>query len=214
MYIPAPFAADAETIGAILAHPGAADLVTVTPAGPLASVVPFVLDPARGPHGALLGHLARGNDQWRTGRDGPALVIVGGPDAYVSPSWYAAKAEHGRVVPTWDYVRVHVHGRLLVHDDPVWLADVLRRLIDTHEAAQAEPWSLDDAPRDYLAGMLRAVVGVEVLIDRVEAAVKLSQNRPPGDVDAVLAGLRARGEHATADAVARHRRRAAPTAGG
>ncbi len=211
MYVPAPFAADARTIAEILAHPGAADLVTVTATGPTASVVPFVLDPDRGPRGALLGHLARGNDQWRTGRDGPALVIVGGPDAYISPSWYAAKAEHGRVVPTWDYLRVHVHGRLRVHDDPAWLADVLRRLTDTHEAAHAEPWSVDDAPPDYLATMLRAVVGIEVLIERVEAAVKLSQNRPPADVDGVLAGLRARGEHATADAVAHHRPPTPPT---
>ncbi|WP_235486717.1 FMN-binding negative transcriptional regulator, partial [Frankia sp. AvcI1] len=133
------------------------------------------------------------------------------PDAYISPSWYAAKAEHGRVVPTWDYIRVHVHGRLRVHDDPTWLADVLRRLTDTHEAAHAEPWSVDDAPPDYLAGMLRAVVGVEVVIDRVEAAVKLSQNRPPADVEGILAGLRARGEHATADAVAHHRPPTPPT---
>ncbi|KJE25209.1 negative transcriptional regulator, PaiB family [Frankia torreyi] len=211
MYVPAPFAANAQAIAEILAHPGAADLVTVTATGPTASVVPFVLDPDRGPRGALLGHLARGNDQWRTGRDGPALVIVGGPDAYISPSWYAAKAEHGRVVPTWDYLRVHVHGRLRVHDDPAWLADVLRCLTDTHEAAHAEPWSVDDAPPDYLATMLRAVVGIEVLIERVEAAVKLSQNRPPADVDGVLAGLRARGEHATADAVAHHRPPIPPT---
>ena len=124
-----------------------------------------------------------------------------GPDAYVSPSWYAAKAEHGRVVPTWNYVTAHVYGELVVHDDPVWVEQLVRRLTAKHEAAQAHPWSVDDAPPAYIAGQLKAIVGVEVRITRIEAKLKLSQNRPPNDIPGVIDGLRERGEEATAEAV-------------
>ncbi|OMQ14134.1 transcriptional regulator, partial [Modestobacter sp. VKM Ac-2676] len=126
------------------------------------------------------------------------LVIVRGPDAYVSPSWYATKAEHGRVVPTWDYVVVHVHGALVVHEDPAWLAAHVAALTDVHEGDRAEPWAVDDAPARFVAGQLRAIVGVEVRIARIEANWKLSQNRSAADVDGVVAGLRADGAAATA----------------
>jgi transcriptional regulator len=98
-----------------------------------------VYDPDVGEHGALLGHLARNNDQWRCQVLGEAMVIVCGPDAYVSPSWYASKKQHGRVVPTWNYLTAHVYGRLVVHDDPGWVDDVVRRLTDKHEAAEPQP---------------------------------------------------------------------------
>ena len=110
MYVPAHFAADEAAVHELLARHGAADLVTVTPEGLLATPLPFVYDPGAGERGALLGHLARNNGQWKAPVQGEALVIVRGPDAYVSPSWYAAKAEHGRVVPTWNYVTAHVSG--------------------------------------------------------------------------------------------------------
>jgi len=201
VYVPAHFAADDAAVHELLTHHGAADLVTATPVGLLATLLPFVYDPAVGERGALLGHLARNNEQWRPPVLGQALVIVRGPDAYVSPGWYAAKAEHGRVVPTWNYVTAHVHGQLVVHDDPAWVEALVRRLTGRHEAQSARPWSVDDAPAAFIAGQLRAIVGVELVISRVEAKAKLSQNRPAADVDGVIAGLQERGDHASARAV-------------
>jgi transcriptional regulator len=207
VYVPAHFAADDATVRDLLDRHGAADLVTVTGAGPVATLLPFVHDPDDGPHGALLGHVARNNEQWRLPAEGESLVIVRGPDAYVSPGWYASKAEHGRVVPTWNYVTAHVYGRVTWHDDPVFVEDVVRRLTAKHEGALHEggsasaPWTVDDAPRPFVEGQLRAVVGVRVAITRVEAKVKLSQNRPVADVDGVVAGLAARGDQPSADAV-------------
>jgi transcriptional regulator len=203
MYVPAHFAADDEAVHQLLTHHGAADLVTATPDGLVATFLPFLYDRAAG---ALLGHLARNNDQWRRPVLGEAMVIVRGPDSYISPSWYPSKSEHGRVVPTWNYLTAHVYGRLTVHDDPVWLDELVRRLTDKHEADRADRWSVDDAPPAFVAGQLRAIVGVQVTITRIEAKLKLSQNRPPADVDGVIAGLRAAGDEQGADAVRTHRR--------
>ena len=207
MYIPAHFAADAGAVDELLARHGAADLITLTDDGLLATMLPFVYEPTAGEHGTLYGHVARNNGQWRKTALGESLAIVRGPDAYVSPSWYAAKAEHGRVVPTWNYVTAHVYGRLLVHDDPAWVEDVVRRLTGKHEAArlaspgQAKPWSVDDAPRAFVEGQLRAIVGLELQITRIEAKAKLSQNRPVGDIAGIVGGLSARGEDRNAAAV-------------
>ncbi len=170
-------------------------------------MLPFAYEPAAGEQGALYGHVARNNDQWRKPALGESLAIVRGPDAYVSPSWYATKAEHGRVVPTWNYVTAHVYGQLVVHDDPPWVEDVVRRLTAKHEAArlaspgQSPAWSVDDAPRSFIEGQLRAIVGLELQITRIEAKAKLSQNRPVGDVAGVVAGLTARGDDRNAAAV-------------
>lgn len=207
MYVPAHFAVGDAELRELLTAQGAADLVTATPQGLLATLLPFVYDPGVGEHGALLGHLARNNDQWRREVRGEAMVIVRGPDAYVSPSWYASKTEHGRVVPTWNYVTVHVYGRLVVHDDPAWVDALVRRLTDKHEAAEPQPWTVEDAPPGFVAGQLRAIVGVEVMISRVEAKAKLSQNRPAADVDGVISGLQARGDSALAAAVRAARER-------
>ena len=218
MYIPAHFAADQAVVDELLAKHGAADLITLTSDGLIATMLPFAYDPAAGEHGTLYGHVARNNDQWRKRALGESLVIVRGPDAYVSPSWYAAKAEHGRVVPTWNYVTAHVYGRLAVHDDPVWVEDVVRRLTAKHEAARlASPgqcpagpqafgqedraWSPDDAPRPFIEGQLRAIVGLELQITRIEAKAKLSQNRPVGDIAGIVGGLSARGDDPMATAV-------------
>ena len=209
MYIPAHFAVDDAAVGELLARHGAADLITLTEDGLLATMLPFAYDPAAGEHGTLYGHVARNNDQWRKPALGESLAIVREPDAYVSPSWYAAKAEHGRVVPTWNYVTAHVYGRLVVHDDPVFVEDVVRRLTAKHEAArlaspgQRMPWSVDDAPRAFIEGQLRAIVGLELQITRIEAKAKLSQNRPVGDITGVVAGLSARGDDRSAAAVER-----------
>jgi transcriptional regulator len=201
MYVPGHFAMDEPAVRDLLVHHGAADLVTATPDGLLATLLPFVFDPDAGERGALLGHVARNNDQWRREVAGEALVIVRGPDAYVSPGWYASKAEHGRVVPTWNYVTAHVYGELVVHDDPVWVEALVRRLTGKHEVALPHPWSVDDAPPAFVAGQLRAIVGVELRITRIEAKAKLSQNRPEADVEGVVAGLDSRGDHAGAEAV-------------
>jgi len=204
MYIPAHFATDDATVRELLTRHGAADLITRTEDGLLATMLPFAYDPEAGEHGVLYGHVARNNDQWRKPALGESLAIVRGPDAYISPSWYAAKAEHGRVVPTWNYVTAHVYGRLMVHDDPEWVEGVVRRLTVKHETAKGEPvWSVDDAPRKYIEGQLRAIVGLELQITRIEAKAKLSQNRPPADVEGVIAGLSARGDDRSADAVKR-----------
>ena len=213
MYIPAHFAIDDAAVDELLANHGAADLITLTDDGLLATMLPFAYEPSAGPRGAqwgaLYGHVARNNDQWRKPALGESLVIVRGPDAYVSPSWYAAKAEHGRVVPTWNYATAHVYGRLVVHDDPQWVEDVVRRLTRKHEAmrlaspGQQMPWSVDDAPRAFVEGQLRAIVGLELQITRIEAKAKLSQNRPVGDVAGVVTGLSARGDERSAAAVER-----------
>src|SRR5271169_4755014 len=207
MYIPAHFGADHAVVDELLAKHGAADLITLTADGLLATMLPFIYEPAAGERGTLYGHVARNNDQWRKPALGESLAIVRGPDAYVSPSWYAAKAEHGRVVPTWNYVTAHVYGRLLVHDDPSWVEDVVRRLTAKHEAArltspgQSPAWSVDDAPRAFIEGQVRAIVGLELQITRIEAKAKLSQNRPVGDIAGVVAGLSARGDDHSAAAV-------------
>lgn len=196
MYVPAHFKIDDEEVRELLRNLGAADLITSTAEGMLATMLPLVYDEpgsrsGLGEWGALLGHVARNNRQWKVPADGPALVIVRGPDAYISPAWYATKREHGRVVPTWNYITAHVYGRLVIHDDPTWLEANVRRLADQHERSRAEPWSVDDAPPPYIVGQLKAIVGVEVLIDRVEGKAKLSQNRSDADVAGVIDGLEA-----------------------
>jgi transcriptional regulator len=201
VYVPAHFAAPDDALEQLLAAPGAVELISSTAAGLTATTLPMLHDPAAG---TLSGHLARTNTQWRD-TVGPVLVIVRGPDAYVSPSWYASKAEHGRVVPTWDYVVAHVHGELVVHEDAGWLAAHVRRLTDVHERGRPEPWRVEDAPDGFLTGQLRAIVGVEVGITRVEAKWKLSQNRSAADVDGVVAGLHGDGHAAVAAAVQRAR---------
>jgi transcriptional regulator len=206
MYTPAHFAVDDETAFAFLAGVRAADLVTTTADGLVATFLPLLFDPDVYEHGALLGHVARKNDQWKREPIGDALVIVHGDDAYITPSWYPSKAEHGRVVPTWNYMTAHVFGRLVVHDDPAWVDENVRRLTERHEAGRAAPWSVDDAPPDFHAGQLRAIVGVEVVINGVEAKFKMSQNRRDADLDGVVAGLAADGLGRLSDAVDRLRR--------
>jgi transcriptional regulator len=206
VYTPTHFAADDTTVRELLSRRHAADLITMTDDGMLATFLPLVFDPDDGEHGVLRGHVARNNDQWRRQPIGEALVIVHGPDAYISPSWYASKAEHGRVVPTWNYVTAHVYGELRTHDDPGWVEAHVRELTALHEAAEPAPWSVDDAPPAFVAGQLRAIVGVELVISRVEAKVKMSQNRPPSDVDGVVDGLLRRGDAAGAAAVQGARR--------
>lgn len=205
MYIPAHFEAGPDALRRVLTRPAGANLVTTTSKGLLATMMPFAYEPDAGEHGALQGHLARNNTQWSEPVLGEALMIVQGADAYVSPSWYASKAEHGRVVPTWNYSITHVYGNLVIHDDPGWLAGQVRRLTSLHEADFEHPWSVEDAPERYITGQLRAIVGVELVITRIEAKAKLSQNRSGADIDGVVAGLCSRGHMQSAADVERAR---------
>jgi transcriptional regulator len=205
MYTPAHFAASPDAITDLLTRPAAANLVTATAQGILASRLPLIYEPSIGEHGALHGHLARNNPQWSAPALGESLVILQGADAYVSPSWYASKAEHGRVVPTWNYSTAHVYGELVVHEDAAWLGDHVRRLTDVHEAGSDRPWSVDDAPERFISGQLRAIVGVELIISRIEGKSKLSQNRTDADISGVVAGLQTVGQRQVAGEVERAR---------
>jgi transcriptional regulator len=205
MYTPAHFAASPDAITDLLTRPAAANLVTATAQGILATMLPLIYEPSIGEHGALHGHLARNNPQWSAPALGESLVILQGADAYVSPSWYASKAEHGRVVPTWNYSTAHVYGELVVHEDAAWLGNHVRRLTDVHEAGSDRPWSVDDAPVRFISGQLRAIVGVELIISRVEGKTKLSQNRTDADISGVVAGLQSVGQRQVAGEVERAR---------
>lgn len=195
MYVPMFNAITDDDARALVREVGSAELVTVGPDGfPLATLLPVLWHDDR-----LVAHMARGNPQWRSIEPGmPGLAIVEGPQAYVSPSWYASKTEDGRVVPTWNYSAVHLRGRVTVHDDPDWLRDLLTRLTDAHEAHRAQPWAVTDAPEAFVTKQLRAIVGIELVVERVEGKAKLSQNRSDADRAGVVAGLRQDGGSGTA----------------
>jgi transcriptional regulator len=184
MYLPAQFAAAEEDVAGLFDGTHLVDLISPTADGLIATPLPMLLDGT-----SLLGHVARNNPHWRAGVTGESMVIAHGPEAYVSPSWYAAKREHGRVVPTWNYLIAHVYGQLVVHDDIEWLRSLVTRLTSRNEAARSRPWSVDDAPAAFVEGQLRAIVGVELRIARIEAKAKLSQNRSAADRAGVIAGL-------------------------
>ncbi|GAA2741091.1 FMN-binding negative transcriptional regulator [Terrabacter aerolatus] len=195
MYVPRANAmADPEVAVFLEAH-AAAHLVTVGPDGrPDSTLLPVIVDGDR-----VVGHLARANEHWTRIEPGsPGLVVVSGPDAYVSPGWYASKAEHGRVVPTWNYSEVQLRGSVTVHDDPDWVLDVVTRLTVRHEADRERPWAVSDAPPKYVRGRLRAIVGIEVLVESVEGKAKLSQNRSDADREGAITGLRSSGDPASA----------------
>jgi transcriptional regulator len=196
MYRPAANAVDDKTGWQILAGSRAGHLVTA--AGSLdATFLPFLvdLDGSR-----VLAHFARANPQWRTADGTRALLIASGANAYISPSYYATKQESGKVVPTWNYTAVHAHGVLRVHDDIEWLRDLVEQLTNLHESDREIPWAITDAPAEYIDRNLKAIVGVELIVDRLEAKRKLSQNRSADDIAGVVAGL-SRGD-ATERAVA------------
>lgn len=168
-------------------------LVTLGPDGLIGSHVPMLLDSDKGEYGTLIGHLAKANLQAKGAEPSvEALAMFQGPEAYITPSWYATKQESGKVVPTWNYVAVHAYGPIIFHDDPAWLRDAVSRLTDTHEAANAEPWEVADAPEKFVQAQLRGIVGFEIPITRIDGKWKLSQNRPAADREGVIAGLAAR----------------------
>lgn len=190
MYVPRAFdAPDRAWCHALIRAESFGTLISVDGAGaPFATHLPFLLDPDRGPHGTLLGHVARPNPQWRGFAPGrPVLAIFQGPHAYVSPSWYGVHPS----VPTWNYVAVHAYGVAVILEDAAPVRALLARLVEIHEADRPAPWSLAALPEDYLARMLGGIVAFEIPIERLEGKAKLSQNRAAEDQARVRATLAA-----------------------
>lgn len=190
MYIPPAFREDdRETLRALIREARLCTFVTATADGLMATPLPMFLDPTEGDHGALYGHVARANSQWKVPPLGDALAIFLGPHAYVSPSWYATKQENGKVVPTWNYAAVHVHGPVEFFEDPDRLLQVVSRLTDLNEKTRAEPWSVSDAPPEYIKAQLNGIIGIRMAIKRIEGKRKMSQNRGAQDRKNVAAQL-------------------------
>jgi transcriptional regulator len=203
MYNPPHFKEDrVPVMHAAIRAVGLATLVTTGPDGLVASHIPLLLDPEPAPYGTLHGHLARGNPQGRQEEDSEALAIFLGPDAYITPSYYATKRETGKVVPTWNYVAIHAYGKLAFFDDAERLLALVTRLTRRHEAGRAAPWKVSDAPADYLRGQLKGIIGFAMPIARLEGKWKMSQNRPAEDRAGVADGLAREGEAVVAAIVA------------
>jgi len=229
VYVPAHFAVDdLDEIAGFVARAGAAELVTFDGIRPVATLLPVLWDwpdgggasgakgesgrgaggtgSRYGRYGRLVGHVALANPQWDSALpDVPALAIVHGPQAYISPSWYQSTTQHGRTVPTWNYTSVHLTGPVTFHRDEGWLREAVTRLTERYESGRDGRWWVSDAPEKYIAGQLRAIVGVEMRVEQVEAKDKLSQNQNLADRAGVIAALRTEpdaGSHAIADLMA------------
>ncbi|RWX69295.1 FMN-binding negative transcriptional regulator [Mesorhizobium sp. M4B.F.Ca.ET.089.01.1.1] len=192
MYIPPAFRDDdKESLRATIRAARLATLVTATTEGPQATPLPLLLDENEGEHGVINGHVAKANPQWRAPVLGDGLAIFMGPDAYVTPAWYQAKQETGKVVPTWNYVAVHAYGPIEFFDDADRLLDVVTRLTTLHEDGRASPWAVSDAPPDFIQAQLKGIVGLRMPITRLEGKRKMSQNRNAADRAGVVSGLAA-----------------------
>ena len=197
MYLPEAFVeARPDVIASFLAEHPMAQLVTLTVEGLMATPLPMLYEPSVDGLGSLVGHVARANPHWSIASPTPAveaLAIFTGANAYVSPNWYPSKREHGKVVPTWNYETVHIRGTFVVHDEVEWKRALVTRLTTHHESSFAAPWAVADAPPEYVEAMLKAIVGVEVLVTSIQAKRKLSQNKSDADVAGVIDGLSALG---------------------
>ncbi len=194
MYLPAVFREERREVlhALIRAHP-LATLITAGTGGIIANLVPFILVDT-GDKGTLRAHIAKANDQVKALEAGDeTLVVFQGPEAYITPSWYASKKEHGRVVPTWNYVVVQVRGRPRVIDDAAWIRAQIGALTSSQESHRAEPWRVSDAPEAFIESQIKAIIGIEISIVSLEGKWKVSQNRPAADRQGVCAGLRAEG---------------------
>jgi transcriptional regulator len=203
-YLPSHFEeTDSATLHALVrAHP-LATWVVHHQGELLVNHIPFLLDAQLGEHGTLVGHVARANPVWQALAEGASSVAVfTGAQAYVSPNWYPSKHAHGKAVPTWNYATVHAHGVPRAFNDPTRVLDVVTRLTQTHEAAQALPWQVADAPADFVASLLKAIVGIEIPVQRWIGKWKVSQNRPAADQQGVAAGLKGLGHESAAQMAA------------
>jgi transcriptional regulator len=190
MYTPPAFVEDDPAILRQIIHEARlATLVTATADGLVATPLPLILDESESGQAVLLGHIAKANPQWKLPAMGDALAIFSGPDAYVTPSWYASKREHGKVVPTWNYVAVHVYGQAEFFEDEDRLREAVTRLTNLHEGPRQEPWSVTDAPDPFIRSQLKGIVGVRMPVSRIEGKRKMSQNRPEADRVGVAEGL-------------------------
>jgi transcriptional regulator len=190
MYVPPAFRDDDRaSLHATMRAARLATLVTATADGLIATPLPLMINEAEGEHGVLYGHVARANPQWRSAPAGEAMAIFMGPDAYVTPAWYATKQATGKVVPTWNYVAVHAYGPVEFFEDADRLLDIVTRLTDLYERPRAEPWAVTDAPADFIRAQLRGIVGLRLPISRIEGKRKMSQNRSLEDRMGVAAGL-------------------------
>lgn len=187
MYLPAHFEQkDPAALAALMREHPLAALVHQGPQGITADHVPLEYDAEAG---VLRGHVARANPLWREAAGQPVLALFRGAQAYVTPSWYPSKAATHKVVPTWNYAVVHAHGTLVAHEEAPWLHALVSRLTGHHEAPRARPWAVGDAPEDYVQQMLRAVVGIEIRVERLVGKWKVSQNRSETDREGVAQGL-------------------------
>ena len=191
MYLPKHFAeTDVGVIHDLMRDFPLATLVSHGPDGLSANHIPLQLDATAGPNGTLRGHIARANPLGRSAPvDAEILVIFQGPESYISPINYATKAEHGKVVPTWNYTAVHAYGRLRLIDDPAWIFAQISALTATHESRLPQPWAVSDAPADYIEKMLGAIVGIEITIERLIGKWKVSQNQPAVNQASLIAAL-------------------------
>ncbi|MBC8138795.1 MAG: FMN-binding negative transcriptional regulator [Fibrella sp.] len=194
MYIPKHFEETRiEVLHQMIQEYPLATLVTQSATGLVANHIPLHLSPDPAPFGSLIGHVAWANPLYTDGKpDGEVLAIFQGPDAYITPSWYATKQEHGKVVPTWNYAVVHAHATIRFIEDPTWILAHLEGLTAHNEQSFAEPWAVSDAPQEYVGKLMRAIVGIELTITRIVGKWKVSQNQPPANQSGVVDGLRQR----------------------
>jgi transcriptional regulator len=205
MYVPAHFEENrTEVLHQLIAGFPLGSLVTVGPDGLDANHIPFEFDAAKGPHGTLRAHVARANPVWQQAAERPdALVIFQGPTAYISPNWYPSKHEAHRQVPTWNYMVVHAHGPIAVHDDEAFVRGLVARLTRKMEAGEPAPWKMGDAPADFISQMLGAIVGIEIEVTKLTGKWKLGQNKASVDRRGAASALSERSEEqrAVADAM-------------
>ncbi|TIO15761.1 MAG: FMN-binding negative transcriptional regulator [Mesorhizobium sp.] len=192
MYIPPAFRDDnRESLMATIRAARLATLVTATAEGPQATPLPLLLNESEGEHGTIYGHVAKANPQWRAPVLGDGLAIFMGPDAYVTPAWYQTKQETGKVVPTWNYLAVHAYGPIDFFEDADRLLEIVTRLTNLHEGGRPSPWSVSDAPPDFIQAQLKGIVGFRMPITRLQGKRKMSQNRNAADRAGVATGLAA-----------------------
>ena len=203
MYLPRAFEiGELSAIQDAMEARGLANVVTWTGEELLATALPLVVKRREGPYGTIYGHFAKANDQWSRPMVGEALAIFSNADAYVTPTWYATKAESGKVVPTWNYETVHAYGVPEYFHDEARLLDVVTLLTRRHEGGRSAPWEVKDAPTEFIRGQLREIVGFRMRITRLQGKRKMSQNRSLADRQGVVAGLKEEGKDEVAKLVA------------
>jgi len=205
MYVPFQFAETrTEVLHDLIRRHPLGILVTHGATGLDANHIPFELTAEPGSLGVLSGHVARANPVWQELADGAEVMVVfRAADAYISPNWYPSKHEQDRQVPTWNYMVAHAHGRVRIVDDARFVRGIVGRLTKAHEASQPVPWKMADSPRDFIDGLLQAIVGIEIAITRLEGKAKLSQNKDARDLQGAIDGLRVAGEEGIANAMRR-----------